>query len=304
MDLTKNADNVDNTLQKHYKKKEDALYKSIYRFLGYAEKAGYSYTDLQTDENGDKIDLTFGNYKNNKQYYRIKLSDILYNDDKVYENKKNINSNISIEKLINYSEKDGKYEKAQSLSRENAIEMTPRQYSKLFIKLYNSVKDKDLPKIRSYDLNNAIIYSFAAAYGATIISALDNTSLVNNAYYGFLHLGMLFAPFIPLQLSKKTRSLPKLLSLALITWTANSFAYYPIGMLMGHTADNLTDMMNFYKFQIGLGSGSYIDKYGPISLKISSPAKALSYAGRLGIAGILSEFDKISNKIRNKKKEV
>ena len=169
---------------------------------------------------------------------------------------------------------------------------------------YNLNKEANLPKIRNYDLNKVLLYSFAAAYGATAVSAVDNTPLVNNTYYGLLHLGVLLAPFIPLQFSKKMRSLPQLFSLALVSWVANSLAYYPIGMLMGHTADNLTDMINFYKFQVGLGNGSYIDKYGPIALKISSKTKALSYIGRLGLAGVLSQFDKILDKFKSGEKEV
>lgn len=305
MDLTKNTGKVmESLLQENYVKKENSLYNHIYKFLRGADKAGYSYTDLHTDEKNKEIALTFGNYKGNNKYYRIRLSDIVYDDVTEDNSKRTIKSNVNIEKLIGYNETNGKYDNIQILSRENGVRTTPGQYAKLFIEGYNLNKDEDLPKIRNYDLSKVLLYSFAAGYGATAVSAVDNTSLVNNAYYGLLHLGMLFAPFIPLQFSKKTRSLPQLLSLALVSWTANSFFYYPIGMLMGHTADNLTDIINFYKFQIGLGSGSYVDNYGPVALKVSSHAKALSYAGRLGLAGFLSQFDKILNKFKGGEKEV
>ncbi len=305
MDLVQNSDSrMEKALQDSYVKKENSLYNHLYKFLRGAEKAGFSYTDIDTKENRKEISLIFGNYKGNNEYYRINLSNIVYGDETEHSIKRTIKSDSNIEKLIGYNETDGKYDKTQILSRENEVSATPRQYTKLFMREYNLNKETSLPKIRNYDLSKVLLYSFAAAYGATAISAVDNTSLVNNAYYGLLHLGMLFAPFIPLQFSKKMRSLPQLFSLALVSWAANSLAYYPIGMLMGHTADNLTGIINFYKFQIGLRNSSYVDRYGPITLKINSQVKALSYAGKLGLAGVLSQFDKIINKFKGGEKEV
>jgi hypothetical protein len=305
MKLAQNSYNrIEKTLQWEDIKKENSLYNHIYKFLSNANKAGYGYTDVDTNKNSNEISLIFGNYKDNNEYYRIKLSNIVYKNGTEGSSKGIIKSDTNLEKLIGYNETNGKYDKIEILSREKETKATPRQYSKLFMREYNLNKEANLPKIRNYDLNKVLLYSFAAAYGATAVSALDNTPLVNNTYYGLLHLGVLLAPFIPLQFSKKMRSLPQLFSLALVSWVANSLAYYPIGMLMGHTADNLTDMINFYKFQVGLGNGSYIDKYGPIALKISSKTKALSYIGRLGLAGVLSQFDKILDKFKSGEKEV
>jgi hypothetical protein len=299
MDLIRNANMMDSILQKDHTNKENALYKSIYKFLDYAGKAGYKYTDLHTDKDKKEIALIFGDYNENKEYYRINLSNVTY---ETIKSRKTVKSSVSIEKLIDYNETDERYNKAQVLSKESTVEIVPRKYANLLINIYNSNRDENLPKIRNYDLSKALLYSFAAAYGATAISAVDNTSLVNNTYYGLLHLGMLVAPYIPLQFIKKTRSIPQMLSLALVSWVANSISYYPVGMLMGHTADNLTDMINWYKFQIGLGSGSYIDHYGPLAIKIDSHAKALSYAGRIGLAGVLSKFDGIAKKLKAKRR--
>ncbi|MGC8533711.1 MAG: hypothetical protein ACP5MV_03750 [Candidatus Parvarchaeum sp.] len=292
MDLAENTNKIEIILQ------EELLYKSIYKFLNHAENAGYRYSDLHTNKDKNEITLTFGDYKKNGEYYRIKLSNILYEDS---ENKKTVKSDISLEKLIGYNENDQSYNKIENLSDKSTVNTNPRRYTSIFINKYNLSKAENAPKIRNYDLNKVVLYSFAAAYGATVVSAVDNTPLVNNPYYGVLHLGMLIAPYIPLQFSKKIRSIPQMFSLALVSWVANSLAYYPIGMLMGHTAENLTDVINFYKFQIGLGSGNYVDKYGPLSLRINSQTKALSYALRLGLAVILSETDKILKEIKNGK---
>jgi hypothetical protein len=282
-------------------KGEDSLYKYLSKYLDKAYKQGYSYTDIYTNKDKNDIELIFGNYENNKEYYRITVSDPIYGTEPAA---KNVKSGVKLEKLIDYSEDEKTVKEAKTLFEKGNLELTPKGYLNFLEKIYNENKDSSLPKIKNYDFRNLALYSFAAAYGATIVTAADNSSLVNNAYYGFLHLGMLAAPFIPLQFSKKTRSLPQMISLALVSWAANSISYYPVGMIMGHTAGNLTDIINWYKFQIGLGSGSYVDKYGPISLTVSSHAKALSYAGRVGLAGILSQFGKISGKIKNSRKVV
>ncbi|MCL4397141.1 hypothetical protein M1494_02230 [Candidatus Parvarchaeota archaeon] len=302
MDISRDATNPSNPLQEEYVKK-GLLYQQVDKFLGHAENAGYGFADLHSNKNKNGIELVLGNYKDNKEYYRINLSDIVYNDSEEIKNKKMIKGRVSIEKLIDYNEADGKYNKAQVLYTENVVGMTPRQYTRLFSKEYNLNKDENLPKIKNYNPKTVLLYSFAAAYGATVVSMVDNTALVNNAYYGFLHLGMLIAPYIPLQFSKKTRSIPQMFGLALVSWIANSLAYYPVGILMGHTADSLEGILNFYKFQVGLGKGSYVDNYGPL-LRINSKTKALSYAGRAGLVGILSQADKILNKLKGGKKEV
>ena len=302
MSIDQDAVNQNNLLQKEYAKK-GLLYTHIHKFLDHAENAGYNFTGVYPNKNKNGIEIVLGNYKNNKEYYRINLSDMAYESTEEVKNKKTIKGKISIEKLVGYNEADGAYNESQLLCKENTVNVTPRQYARLFSREYNLNKDENLPKIKNYNLKTVFLYSFAAAYGATAVSMIDNTALVNNAYYGFLHLGLLFAPFIPLQFSSKTRSLPQLFGLALVSWVANSLAYYPIGILMGHNADNLASIINFYKFQIGFRKGDYVDNYGPL-LRINSREKALSYLGRAGLVGVLSQADKILNKLKGGKKEV
>ncbi len=300
MGIDKDAVNSNGLLQKGYVKK-GLLYTHIHKFLDHAENAGYNFTGVYSNKNKNGVEIVLGDYKNNKEYYRINLSDIVYESTEEIKNKKTIKGKISIEKLVGYNEANRVYNESQLLSRENTVNITPRQYTRLFSREYNLNKDENLPKIKNYDLKTVFLYSFAAGYGATAVSMIDNTGLVNNAYYGFLHLGLLFTPFIPLQFSSKTRSIPRLFSLALVSWIANSLAYYPVGILMGHTADNLASIINFYKFQIGFGKGSYIDNYRPL-LRINSREKALSYLGRAGLVGVLSQVDKILKKLKGGKR--
>ena len=79
MKLAQNSYNrIEKTLQWEDIKKENSLYNHIYKFLSNANKAGYGYTDVDTDKNSNEISLIFGNYKDNNEYYRIKLSNIVY----------------------------------------------------------------------------------------------------------------------------------------------------------------------------------------------------------------------------------
>lgn len=275
---------------------EQALDRDLNKLSRKLEKAGYLYLNSRNYEKGD-FEIIFGNYKENQKYYRMIFSS--KENPNTGTNNDHIKNEIRLERLLDFNEENESYKKIENIFTES-IDGLQKSYYKKIVKLYNNQKTDEMPKIKNYDANKLLLYSIAAGYGATVVSAVDNTNLVNNAYYGFLHLAMLFGPFIPLQISKKTRSISQLVSLGLVTWVANSISYYPIGILMGHTANNLTDMINWYKFQLGMGSGSYIDKYGPISVKISSNAKAISYAGRLGLAGILSQFDKIKEKIKGK----
>ncbi|EFD93042.1 MAG: hypothetical protein BJBARM5_0198 [Candidatus Parvarchaeum acidophilus ARMAN-5] len=272
--------------------------KAMTRFEKKTRNSGYAYTDAHMNVKAG-FEVIFGDYNDKNEYFRLSVSNPKYISS--IENKKfrsALKSDIKLERLLNFDENTSEYEKGENIFTEKDVYGSLSRYDRKIVDMYNTNKTKDMPKIRNYDLRKIMLYSIATAWGATAVSAVDNTQLVNSAYYGFLHLGMLFAPFLPLQLSKKTRSISQLISLALVSWTANSISYYPVGMLMGHTANNLGDMLNWYKFQFGMGSGGYIDRYGPISISLTSKAKALSYAGRLGLAGILSQFDKISGKIK------
>ncbi len=279
--------------------------KKVEKLAKKIENSGFNYIQDNSNTKKNEYEIFFGGYQNKSDYYRLRISDIKYQRQDIKDREgKTIKSNIKLEKLINFDENDASYEKTDNIFTLNDFKSDSRKYNKNIIKAYNQQKDNEMPKIRNYNLNKIMLYSFAAAYGATVVSAVDNTQLVNNAYYGFLHLGMLFVPFLPLQISKKTRSASQLVSLALVSWVANSISYYPIGILMGHTASNIGDMLNWYKFQIGLGSGSYIDKYGPISLKINSTTKAFSYLGRLGLAalfGKISGIKKLKTEVKNGK---
>lgn len=311
-------------LQSKNTRKENLLYKQIYKFLENAEKAGYQETDLYTDKNKKEINITFGNYKNVKDHYRINISNITY-AEKASENEhitdKKIKSNIKLEKLLGYN--DGEYTDTKIIYEEKGLSKKPREYLKTFDEIYNSNKDEKLPKLRRYDLTKIALYSFAVVYGATEhlmvefgLSYLDGATLasgahaasglasnlasnlnaLNTAKEGLAHLGVLVAPFIPLQLSKKTRSLLSLLSLTLVAWTTNSLAYYPIGMITGYTKNNLSDLLNWYKFQFGFGKESYTDVYGPLSIKVTSFLKGLSYPGRLGIAAALPKLKNLTKR--------
>ncbi len=311
MNTDKNKDDSFISLQNLEKKDEDVLYKQIYKFLKNADLYGYKYTDLLTKKNNE-IDMIIGGYKENNEYYKINLSKIGYNNLDIISDKynntqktekvdKTIKSSVKLEKLLNFDGSSKTYDKTLLIDQEE-LATKPGHYLKLFTEIYNKNKPADLPKIKNYNQNNVLLYSFAAAYGATVISFMDNTPLANSPYYNFLHLGMLAAPFVPLQLNKKTRSLSQLVSLSLLAWTTNSFSYYPVGMITGHITDNLNNLINFYKFQIGLGSGSYADKYGPLTLNISSYSKAISYLGRIALIRVLPRFGKLFNKIKLKKK--
>ncbi len=279
------------------------LNKGIYTFLKFAKNAGFSYTDVETD--ADKTYVKFGDYKNNDANYRIGLS-------------KKDTPEPGIELELSKGN-NGQYE---NVSKLEGLLSGKKNYAKLFIDLYNKNREKELPKIRNYDLKKIALYSFAAAYGATehfmvlytqdylsasvrsaaALSVAHNIAAVDNAKSGLEHLALLAAPFVPLQFSKKTRSLPNMLGMFLTAWSFSSLLYYPTGMLMGYTKDNIQSMLNWYKTQSGFGNGYYFDHYGPLTIKVTSAIKGLSYAGRMGLAFGLSKSKEIFNKVHKIKR--
>ncbi len=276
------------------------VYKGADKFVKKAEVSGFKYSNIISDASG--VSLILGDHDGeNGLYHHIRMEQIKYCDKKltakVYVGSINSSDDADLEKIIK--------SKAYTKGIGATVTINPKKTLGFLVDTYNSAiraENDSLPKIKAHDMSTLAAYAFAGGYGATVMSWLDNSPVASTHSYGIWRFGVLaVGALIPMAMNKRLRSVQSLAGLGLIAWAANSFFYYPIGMLMGHTSTNPADIINFYKFQVGMGQGYYFDHYGPAAVKVTSKVKAVSYAGKVGLAGVFAKWNSMAMKRKSKR---